>query len=337
MAAFSTPFWSTVAGVAVLAAGVSYLARPQEGERLSSSAVMFNNELTEPRGMVRDPSAARDDAPAPPAEAQRPPTREASPFTIDTLGRLVVTDKTLAVLDSWLQLAGTTGNLAPIEAPLRAALPPLAAERAWAVLRAHAAYREAERELLARLKTQAPLSARELLEQTMALRRRHYDSVSAQELFGVQEARGLYAAEVAGILADTSLNEAQQTQRLMALRMSLPPAVAAQEFGGSAFSLALERQVAEMRAQGESDAEVSYLRKQFVDTEGARSALEIENEQLLAQKQAWELRHPVYVRQRNELIAADIEPGDKHRQLAALLRQHFGPDEMAAARAHSGL
>ena len=335
MAAFSTPFWATVAGVAVLAAAVSYMARPQEGARLNSSAGMLQ-ELSESRVMAHDTRVPdTDDTPL--AEARPAPTREADPFTVDALGRLVVTDKTLPVLDSWLLLSGSGKNMALIEAPLRAALPPLAAERAWRLLHAHAAYRQAERELLAQLKTQAPLSVRELLDKTMALRRRHYDSVSVQELFGVQEARGLYASEVARILADTGLSDAQQTQRLLALRMSLPPEVAAQEFGGSEFSLALEKHVAEMRANGENDAEVTYLRKQFVDTEGARSVLELEQEQLQAQKQAWELRHPTYVRQRNALIAADIEPEDKQRQLAALLRQHFRPDEMAAARAHSGL
>lgn len=337
MAAFSTPFWSTVAGVAVLAAGVSYMVRPQEGQRLNNSAGMLS-ELGESRVMARDSRAPRTgDEPAPAAETQHAPHREASAFTIDALGRLVVAAKTLPVLDSWLLLAGPTQNMALIETPLRAALPSLAAQRAWSLLRAHAAYRQAERELLAQLKTQAPLSARELLDKTMALRRRHYDSVSVQELFGLQEARGLYGSEVARILADTGLSEAQQTQRLMALRMSLPPEVAAQEFGGAEFSLALEKHVAEMRANGENDAEVTYLRKQFVDSEGARSVLEVENEQLQMQKQAWELRHPTYVRQRNQLIAADIEPEDKQRQLATLLRQHFRPDEMAAARAHSGL
>ena len=335
MAAFSTPFWATVAGVAVLAAAVSYMARPQDGARLNSSAGMLQ-ELSESRVMAHDTRVPdTDDTPL--AEARPAPTREADPFTVDALGRLVVTDKTLPVLDSWLLLSGSGKNMALIEAPLRAALPPLAAERAWRLLHAHAAYRQAERELLAQLKTQAPLSVRELLDKTMALRRRHYDSVSVQELFGVQEARGLYASEVARILADTGLSDAQQTQRLLALRMSLPPEVAAQEFGGSEFSLALEKHVAEMRANGENDAEVTYLRKQFVDTEGARSVLEVEQEQLQAQKQAWELRHPTYVRQRNELINADIAPEDKQRQLAALLRQHFRPDETAAARAHSGL
>lgn len=336
MAAFSTTFWTTVAGVAVLAVGVSYMTRPQEGDRLNSSAGTLQ-ELAQSRVMAHDPHVPDTDDDTPMAEAPPAPTGEASPFTIDALGRLVVTAKTLPVLDSWLLLAGQAQNMALIEAPLRAALPPLAAERAWGLLRAHAAYRQAEREMLAQLKTQAPLGARELLDKTMALRRRHYDSVSVQELYGMQEARGLYASEVARILGDTSLSDAQQTQRLLALRMSLPPEVAAQEFGGSEFSLAMEKQVAEMRANGENDAEVTYLRKQFVDSEGARSVLEVENEQLQAQKLDWEQRHPTYVRQRNELIASDIEPEDKQRQLASLLRQHFRPEEMAAARAHSGL
>ena len=274
MAAFSTPFWMAVASVAALAAGVSYLARPQEGERLHSSAQVLG-ELAGMRADTHSATPNDDEATAPAAEPDSRP-REASPFTIDALGRLVVSSQTLAVMDSWLASARHEASPAPLEARLRAALPPLAADRARALLRSYAAYRQQEREMLAQLKTQAPISARELLDKTMALRRRHFDSVSVQELFGTQEARGLYAMEVARILADSTLSEAQQAQHILALRMNLPPEVAAQEFAGTEFSFAMEKNAHQMREQGENDAEVAYMRKQFVDTEGARSVLEIE-------------------------------------------------------------
>lgn len=334
MAAFSTPFWMATAGIVALAAGTAYLTRTQEGDRLDSS-VQALAQSEGARYMRPDTPVADNDASVASSEPAVPHVREGHPFTVDSLGRLAVSAKTLPVLDSWLPAPGQ--SLAPIEARLRAALPPLAAERAWRLLRSHAAYRADERELLQQLKAQGPINARELLDKSMALRRRHFDSVSVQELFAVQEARALYASEVARILADPRLSEAQQAQHLFALRTSLPGEVAAQEFAGSEFSFALEKQVAQMREQGESDAEIVFLRKQFVDVEGAKSVLEVEREQLEAQKQAWELRHAGFVRQRDALLAAEIEVADKQQQLEALLRQHFKPDEIATARAHSGL
>jgi lipase chaperone LimK len=337
-AAFSTPFWIAVAGVTSLAMGVSHLAQPTANADAGTSAHTLA-AIERNTARLADVAVPPQDDERPTIDRSEPGTRQpVSPFTVDSLGRLVVSASTVAVLDSWLASIGRGQPLAALEPRLRAELPTLAAERAFSLLRHHAAYREDERELLRLLQAQQPpVSQREQLDRTMALRRRHFDSVSVQELFGVQEARGLYASEASRILADTTLSEAQQAQRLLALRMSLPPEVAAQEFGGSEFSFAMEKQVAEMRARGENDAEVTFLRKQFVDVEGARSVLEVENEQLQVQRQAWELRHPTFVRERDQLINADIAPEDKQRQLAALLRQNFRPDAIATARAYSGL
>ncbi len=334
-----------VASATALAAGVSYLARPQEGDRPSSSLSVLSDAATS--RLADRPSTDDDDDTATPtasaslAAPQHPPN-VARPFTVDALGRLAVSAKTLAVMDSWLASAGPTlaldaTALAPLEARLRTALPPLAAERAWSLIRSYASFRHAERDMLQQLKAQSPLSSRELLDKTMALRRRHFDSVSVQELFGVQESRGLYASEVARILADLSLSEAQQAQRILALRMGLLPEVAVQEFGGAEFSFAQEKHAAEMRAHGENDSEVAFMRRQFVDVEGERSVLELENEKLEVHKQAWELRHPSFVRQRNQLLATEMDVEDKRRRLEQLLDQHFRPDELVAARPHSGL
>lgn len=337
MAAFSTPFWLAVASVAALAAGVSYLARPQDDGRAHSSAQALAEIDRHTRALADVPTPPDPDEAQARNAAPAAVPRAGLPFTIDKLGRLVVSAKTLPVLDSWLASAGPSRLLAPLEARLRADLPALAAERAWDLLRRYAGYRDAERELLNKLKAQGPVNAREQLDQTMALRRRHFDSATVQELFGVQEARGLYASEVARILADPSLSEAQQMQRLLALRMSLPPEVAAQEFGGSEFSFAMEREVARMRAEGESDDEVVFLRKQFVDSEGAKSVIEIEREQFETQRQAWALRHPTFVRQRDEILNAELDVTDKQERLEELLRQHFGPGEIDQARAYSGI
>lgn len=342
MAAFSTPFWAALIGIAAVAGGVSYVAR--DDGRARNAAAAYDSGLsgyssaaladrTQPDHT--DHTDQTDPADAPPAR-RAAVVRSAAPFSIDTLGRLVVSTKTLAVMDSWLAQAPQPGELAALEPRLRAELPPLAAERAYGLLRSYASYRAAERALLQQLKAQPTLTAREQLDQTMALRRRHFDSVSVQELFGVQEARSLYASEVARILADGSLSEAQQAQRIQALRLGLPPEVAAQEFGGTDFSLAMEREAANMRERGEPDAEVAFMRRQFVDVEGARSQLEIDNEKLAAQKQAWELRHPGFVRERDAVLASEAEEADKQAHMERLLRQHFSAAEIDEARAHAG-
>lgn len=328
MAAFSTPFWSAVAGAAVLAAGVAYLARPSDDAPQGTHALSALPDRTARLADVALPPDA-DEAPAPRATS----LPAASPFTIDHLGRLVVSAKTLPVLDSWLALVPRGEPLAQIEARLRVELPPLAAERAWPLLKSYAAYREAEREMLRALKAQGTLAARDVLDRTMALRRRHFDTVTVQELFGVQEARALYASEVARIFADKSLSEAQQAQRLLALRMSLPPEVAAQEFGGTEFSVAMERIASQMREEGENDDEVVFRRKQFVEVEGAKSVVEREREQAETQRQAWELRHPAFVRQREALLAAhEFDSPERQALLDELLQQHFKGEQLTEAR-----
>ncbi|MBL0729215.1 lipase secretion chaperone [Piscinibacter sp. HJYY11] len=162
-------------------------------------------------------------------------------------------------------------------------------------------------------------------------------AVATPDLSHVKEARQRYAAEVARILADPTLNEAQQQQRLLALRMSLPPEVAAQEFGGSEFSLAMEKLAAEMRARGESDDEVVFMRRQFVEVEGAKSVVELEREKLETERQAWALRHPGFIRERGQVYAADLSVPEKQERLEGLLQAHFKPHEREQARQLAGL
>ncbi|MET0335198.1 MAG: lipase secretion chaperone [Rhizobacter sp.] len=333
--AFSTPFWIVVAGVAVVAAGVSHLAQPQpDGVAHTSAQTLALIDRHSPA--LADVVVPDDDEARTPPRATAPVVRAPlSPFTIDPLGRLAVNDRTVGVLDQWIASVGHS-QLDALAPRLRDELPPVAAERAWNLLHRHAAYRAAEREMLLQLKSASP-TPRELLDKTMALRRRHFDSVSAQELFGMQEARALYAADVAAVFADKTLSEAQQAHRLFNLRANLPPMVAAQEFGGSSFSFALERQVADMRASGESDAEVVHLRRQFVDMPGVRSVIELEREQQEAQAQHWALRHPSFIRQRDALFAAEMSVTDKQQQLDALLQQHFKSNELADARRFAGI
>ena len=331
MATFSTSFWTAVAGVAVLATGVSYLARPSDERHGSAYAPDPPRDITSRLADVVLPPDPEDM----PFAARTPALPPASPFTIDSLGRLVVSAKTLPVLDSWLGLVPRGQPLAPVEVRLRAELPPLAAERAWPLLKSYATYRDAEREMLRALKAQGVTAARELLDGQMALRRRHFDTVTVQELFGVQEARALYASEVARIFADKSLNESQQAQRLMALRMSLPPEVAAQEFGGTEFSVAMERIASQMRDEGENDDEVLFRRRQFVEVDGAKSAVEIERQQQETQRQAWELRHPGFVREREALLAAhEFDSPERQQLLDELLQRHFSGEPLAEARRH---
>jgi hypothetical protein len=153
----------------------------------------------------------------------------------------------------------------------------------------------------------------------------------------VREARRAYAAEVARIFADPHLNEAQQQHRLLVLRLNLAPEVAAQEFDGAEFSFAMERQVAAMRASGENDDEVLHLRRQFVEVDGAKSVIEQERERLDTERQAWALRHPGFIREREQVYAAALGVAETAQRLDALLQAHFAPAERERARQFAGL
>jgi hypothetical protein len=153
----------------------------------------------------------------------------------------------------------------------------------------------------------------------------------------VREARRAYAAEVARIFADPHLNEAQQQHRLLVLRLNLAPEVAAQEFDGAEFSFAMERQVAAMRASGENDDEVLHLRRQFVEVDGAKSVIERERERLDTERQAWALRHPGFIREREQVYAAALGVAETAQRLDALLQAHFAPAERERARQFTGL
>jgi lipase chaperone LimK len=328
---FSMPFWGALAGVAVLAAGVAYLAQPVAGgsSRLPASADAHSTSVER----LADRGVA-DDEVAPPLHPQA-----RSLFAVDTLGRLAVSAATLGALETAtrrLPASPADADLAQLEADVRAGLPPIAADRAWSLARRYLAWREDDR-ALQRQARDRQWPARERFDASVALRRRHFDSVSAQELFGLQEARALYAFEVARILADGTLSEAQHTQQVMALRLGLPPALQAEE-SAIVFSLPMERQVVQMREQGIAENEITYMRRQYVDAEGGRSALDVENEQRALRQQAWELRHPAFVRQRDALREAEgLDERERREQLEQLLQQHVPPAERESARTYAGL
>lgn len=330
MAAFSTSFWLLVASAAAGAAGVEYLTRPQQNvprAGMAESLATFEAQLPRLADVV---TAEEDAAQVPLTGAFSSPPPPANAFAVDALGRLVVTARTVQVLDGWIAAAGIGKPIGLIEPKLRSGLPPLAADRAWALLRGYAAYRMEEFDTLAPLQRRLP--ERELLERTVALRRRHFDAVSMQELFGVHEARSLYVLEVARILADVTLTEAEQSNRLRELRAGLPPEVAAEEFGGAIFSFSMEREVAQMRARGLDNAEIVNFRRQYVDLPGAKSVVELERERLSEQREAWQQLHQAFMRERDQIYSSVLDPQERQSRLEELLRAYFQSNELDAAR-----
>lgn len=327
MAAFSTSFWLIATGVAAVAAGVAYVTEPPLDLRSASasqSLAAFEQQLPK---LADVPS--RDEGAHVASDGATFALPAAGAFVFDHSGALLVTPSTIKVLDGWA--AATIGKPADVvEGQLRASLSRTAGDRAWALLRAYLAYRQEERATLEPLQGRVPES--ELLRRTMALRQRHFDAVSIRELFGNAEARSLYASEVARILADATLTDTQQLNLLRELRLSLPPEVADKEFGGSSLSLAMEREVAQMRARGLDDAEIVHFRRQYVDVPGAKSVVEVEREKLAEQRAVWQQQHSAFIRERDQVYSSNLEPQAQQNRLDELLRAYFKSDEVDTAR-----
>ncbi|MBI5256992.1 MAG: hypothetical protein HY855_10875 [Burkholderiales bacterium] len=325
-----------------LALAIAFAAWTTPDGRGSAPASMPSAPDRPLQALADVPGADEADAADPPrplptaAAAGAAPGAATPPLAADVLGRLVVDAGTVGVLEAWLlaapaDAAALAARRAAFGQALGARLPPLAVAQAVDLLRRYQAYREDERALRQRPGTEAA-DARERLDHLAALRRRHFDLATAQALFGLAEARARHGLDVAAVLADPRLSEAQQAQQILALRANLPAPLLAEE-SVAAFSLALERQVAQMRQDGAPEAEIHYLRQQYVEVEGEPSALEREQAQQAQRRQAWELRHAGYVRQREAVLGDDtLDAATRHQRLERLLNTQLPAAERATAR-----
>lgn len=145
----------------------------------------------------------------------------------------------------------------------------------------------------------------------IALRRRHFDQDTAQRLFGAEEAHTAFTLAVAGLQQDSHLGPAERDAAIARLRDALPPDVARLETPP---------------ARPESE------RRALEDQTGAEAAQQLQKAADI--QQAWAARHQAFREQKQPILRAALAEEDKAAQIERLLRAHYSPDELAAARAY---
>lgn len=246
-------------------------------------------------------------------------------------GDLSVDMHTRSALDVLLASLGpeaTPEAFQKLEEALRRSMPGEAATQAIALVRRYDAYHRAADGLAAQQAAPSTLEElKALQEKTLALRRQHFDEVTARALFGAEEEQTRIDMAMNAIQADTSLSEQEKAARIGALRESTPRDLPGLQVPVSASFADMERQVATLRQQGATPAQIEQVRTRHLGSEAAKALTEME-----AQRDEWELRYQAYAQQKKAIVAAAAP--DMAAQLDAVLRRHFQPEELEAARAY---
>lgn len=151
-------------------------------------------------------------------------------LVVDDQGELVIDEKTPGRLETALSKLGRLAEpeqLARLQDEVRAELPGKAGERAADLLRRYDRYRRALADEMAR---SLPRDADELyasLNVVIALRRQYFDAETADRMFGKEEAYSRYSIGVMRIEADQTLSAEERAAKIEALRLDLPPELAA--------------------------------------------------------------------------------------------------------------
>ncbi|HET7793013.1 MAG TPA: lipase secretion chaperone [Rhizobacter sp.] len=295
-----------------------------------------DDDYAPPQGEATSPMSSASSAPRAAAvrlAASAPTNIEeaARLLELGVAGDLSVDLYTRSALDILLASLGpdaTPADLERLDATLRRSMPGEAATQAMALVRRYDAYNRAAN---AEAATQKPPSSaeelKELLEKSMALRRQHFDAATARALFGAEEEQTRLDLAMNAIQADPRLSSQEKLAQTAALREKalretpslqtpIPPAIAE-----------MDRQLAALRQQGGTPAQVEQLRARYLGEEAARSLAESD-----AQRAHWESRYQAYAQQKKAIVAA--APSDMAAQLDSALRQHFKEEELAAARAY---
>lgn len=294
-----------------------------------------------------DPVAAQATAAATPAgdlarsgTAPRAGLTDSMPRTIEEASRLLelgaagdltVDMNTRAALDVLLGLLGpeaTPADFQRLEDALRRSMPGEAATQAIALVRNYDAYQRAATTQAA--EQQAPGTPEELkalLDKTVALRRQHFDENTARALFGAEEELTRLDLAMNAIQADPKLSAQEKAAQISALRERMPRDLPGLQAPVSASLGEMDTQVAALRQQGATPAQVEQLRRRYLGEDAAKAITDME-----AQRDQWESRYQAYAQQKKAIVAS-ASP-DMAAQLDAALRQHFKEEELAAARAY---
>jgi hypothetical protein len=150
-------------------------------------------------------------------------------FPLDQQGRIEVGPDLQAVLDalsSRLLAEALPGDLDWLLQELDSALGAGTGQQAAQLLRRYYGYRREADSLSRQPRLDSLAAMQQHLQDTIALRRRHFDRKTADLLFGLEEARSLYGIRAMQIEVDESLSGAEKAARIEALQQSLPSEVA---------------------------------------------------------------------------------------------------------------
>ncbi|MBL0730245.1 lipase secretion chaperone [Piscinibacter sp. HJYY11] len=290
-------------------------------------------DATGPQGTLATGGAHQGAAPPARFAASAPASFEdaARLLELGVAGDLTLDMHTRSALDILLASLGpepTAADLQRLEDQLRRSMPGEAATQAMALVRRYDSYhRAASVEAATQQAPTTPEELKALLDKTAALRRQHFDDNTARALFGADEEQTRLDLAMNAIQADPKLSPQEKAAQISALRERVPRDLPGLQAPVSAAQAEMDTQVAALRQQGASPAQIEQVRRRYLGDEGAQSLAETE-----AQAAQWESRYRAYAEQKKAIVAA--APADMTAQLEAALRQHFKEEELAAARAY---
>jgi lipase chaperone LimK len=254
--------WWTLAVVLVGGAAVAihWLSRPLLPEDVTRAAATRPPAASAARG------AAAPAASAPAPDLPGTHLDAARLFELGFAGGLVIDQDTRAALEILMADMGdppSPQDVQRIEDALRKGLPAREAEQAVGLLRNYRAYvAEVEQQMAPR---GIPGSVDEMnawFDQMAAVRQRHFDPAMSDVLFGAHEAYARYSMEVGFIEQDPSLSGPARQERLDRLREQLPDSAKALMPPQTPEMAQLERDIAQARRDGATEAQVEALRQQ---------------------------------------------------------------------------
>ncbi|MGQ0711393.1 MAG: lipase secretion chaperone [Rhodoferax sp.] len=163
---------------------------------------------------------------------------------------------------------------------------------------------------------------RERFSAMLALRARIFTPQEDAGMFGFDDAYDRDALARLEIHQDKDLSAEEKRQRLAVLDAAMPVALR-EERDAPRRVVMVEEQVAQMRAQGATEAEVFALRAKAFDKEAARRLAEVDREE-----QAWAQRIRDYLGERQRVVAGLSQGQEREAALAQLQQSRFSAEEL---------
>lgn len=213
-----------------------------------------------------------------------------------------------------------------IDREIQSQLPAPQSDAAKALLRKYLKYKEA---LVAQDKTpgaqgQGVEAIRKRFEGMLALRGQFFTPREDEAMFGFDDAYDRDAIARLEIHHNSTLSEVQKRERMAVLDAAMPTAVKAEREAPRQI-INLENQVAALRAQGGTDAQVFEMRAKALNPEAAQRMAGVDREE-----REWQMRIADYLRERQHVLQSNANgtTGERDAALAQLQQSRFSPAEI---------